>query len=386
MLFILSCNRDRECEESKLSDSIIPIEIITEIGLADQPLEYQLGRPIGIRTDQNGNIFVGDHASLTIKVFNKEGKYVKSLGGRGRGPGEFQSLNRMELVETDTLWVFDRGKFEYIYLTTEGLQIDSHPVNLTTQMSQYYPKKLFWYNDKSLGLFRNGASPEHQPPPLDRPLFHIYSRDFQEHHESFFPFRELGYTEEEHFIWNSFGWIQGDFDMTSDKQRFVYSPGVYNGMLYEFARKNGQWKVYRTLQGTPPHSGPFDIYNSQEEYERYIKFPGVEVIYYGGGAHSGRLYSIDAGIYYLSDGRIVHFYGEWRGGDTTLEEGNTLDISAQIFEEDGTISDRGYIISVERDAEPSVVLVNWKDKEDNFYLLNLPNDDIPTVIKFRLDL
>ena len=383
-LFLYSCNNTNESKESDSTDSIIPITIITEIGLADQPPEHLLGQPIAVRSDKEGNIYIADRASLTVKVFDEQGIYLRSFGGRGRGPGEFQQINFMELTDEGSLYFLDRGKLEHIYLTTQGEFITSYPIIIETNILQYYPHKVFWYEDRTIGIRRSGAQPTVDSPPLDRPLFHIYSRDFQEGYESFFPFRELGYTEEEHFIWNSFGWLPGDFDMSSDNRRFIYSPGVYNGSLYEFALQNGQWKVERTLQGTPPLNGPYDIYTSDEVYFRNEGIPGVNRIYYSGGPFMGRLYSIDAGIYYLNDGRIVHFFGEWRGGDTTLEEGNSLDISVQIFDPKGIVLTQGHITSLKMDQRPSYTIVNWKDNQDNFYLLNLPKEEIPTVIKFRL--
>ena len=41
-------------------------------------------------------------------------------------------------------------------------------------------------------------------------------------------------------------------------------------------------------------------------------------------------------------------------------------------------------MSVKRDFRPSLPLVNWKDEQDNFYLIDLPRDEVPTVVKFRL--
>ncbi|MCC5940623.1 MAG: 6-bladed beta-propeller [Balneolaceae bacterium] len=386
VLLLISCAKEQRSEETSPAGGDLPIEIITEIGLADQPIEYQLGQPIAVRTDSAGNIYIADRASLTVKVFDGYGNYLRSFGGRGRGPGEFQHINFMEITDEGTLFFLDRGKLEYIYMNVQGEIIDTYTIPIASGRLQYYPHRVFWYEDKTIGIRRGGGLPTEYPPPFDRPLFHIFSRDFQEHYESFFPFRELGYTEEEHFIWNTFGYLPGCMDFPDSNPSIIYSPGVYNGMLYEFTLSNGQWEAARTLQGTPPYKGSYDIYTSEDMYFRNEGIPGVNRIYFSGGPFMGRLYSIDAGIYYLSDGRIVHFYGEWRGGDTTLEEGNTLDVSVQIFDEDGSVITQGYITSLQMDRRPSYTIINWKDDEDNFYLLNLPKDDIPTVIKFRLDL
>jgi hypothetical protein len=364
----------------------ISIEIIAEIGTEDQPFEYQLGQPVAVRTDEKGHIYIADRASMTIKVFDENGSYLSSFGGRGRGPGEFQEINFMEITPDGNLYFLDRGKLEYIFLSKNGDYISSFPIRIQSNTLQYYPHQVAWYEDKTIGIRKNSALITVPPPPLDRPLFHIFSTDFQNHIESFFSFRDLGYSEDEHFIWNIFGWIPGSFMLNESKKKFIYSPGVYTGALYEFENVDNNWKIKRTLEGIAPSLQPFDIYTSNEEFETFNKFPGTSRIFYGGSAYMGRLYSVNAGIFYLNNGNVIQFYGEWNGGNMTLEEGNTLDIYAQLFDRNGKILRNGYVISIERDTDSPHVLVNWKDEFDNFYLLNLSSYGVPTVKKFRLDL
>ena len=130
-----------------------------EIGLEDQPMEYQLGRPKGVLTDSTGNIYIADWASQSIKVFGPDGAYIRTQGGRGRGPGEFQGIHMMARTPDHSLFVMDWGGLEYEYLTMDGRQLSSSQADLSSQLTQYYPNQVAWYDTLTIGINRNGAFP-----------------------------------------------------------------------------------------------------------------------------------------------------------------------------------------------------------------------------------
>lgn len=374
---------DRDTEEiSQLS-----MDLLLEIGLPSQPVEHHLGEPVAVRTDESGNIYIADRSSQKFKVFDENGNFVREFGGRGRGPGEFQAFYTIEYKGDDEFFVLDWGAQEYEYVTTCGEFITSDPVDRTSQLTTYYPEQVFWFGEYTLGLDLDQAFAHLPPPPKQRHLFHVYSSDLQKKIHSFFPFERLGFEDESRFVWGSFSALPGSIIVNENLSRFIYSPLIYTGELFEFQRTDSlHWEIADTLHGFKPSVHPYEIYTSTEEYEKNREYPGANVIYYDGDANVGRLYAVDAGVYRLSDGRVVHFYGEWRDGDIVLEEGNSLVLSAQLFDSDGQVLARRILFNLQIDLRPNKILVNWKDEEDNFYLLNVPKDDVPTVMKFRLEL
>jgi len=90
-----------------------PIEyyLKTELEIGDEKDDnYLFVRPIMTRVDEHGNIYVLDLYFCHIKIFSKDGKFLKAVGRKGQGPGEllfpinFIVRNKMiYILDTDNL-------------------------------------------------------------------------------------------------------------------------------------------------------------------------------------------------------------------------------------------------------------------------------------------
>lgn len=68
------------------------IRLIAELTLDDNsmPEDVYFEAPVDLTFDTENNIFVCDYKSHNIKVFDISGKFIKTMGRKGQGPGEFQ--------------------------------------------------------------------------------------------------------------------------------------------------------------------------------------------------------------------------------------------------------------------------------------------------------
>jgi hypothetical protein len=73
-------------------------------GVEASPEEF--GRITGVIADGEGNVYVADASAPEVRVFDEQGKFVKRIGRRGSGPGEFVSLQSIGWLG-DTLVVMD---------------------------------------------------------------------------------------------------------------------------------------------------------------------------------------------------------------------------------------------------------------------------------------
>src|SRR5690606_18815193 len=67
-----------------------------------------LGRPVHVRTDHAGNIYIADTGFMTVKVFDARGDFIRNIGARGKGPGEFSDITAMHVDHKNEVIVADQ--------------------------------------------------------------------------------------------------------------------------------------------------------------------------------------------------------------------------------------------------------------------------------------
>jgi len=68
---------------------------------------YMFYRVRDIEVDKQGNIFVADMSNQRIQKFDKYGKYVRTIGRKGQGPGEFERPWKVRVRNNGDLYVAD---------------------------------------------------------------------------------------------------------------------------------------------------------------------------------------------------------------------------------------------------------------------------------------
>lgn len=72
-----------------------------------------------IGSDEVGNIYLCDIQACNIKRFSAEGKFIKTIGRKGQGPGEFNAPSRIA-VTRNHLFIYDMGNRRLCAMTTDG--------------------------------------------------------------------------------------------------------------------------------------------------------------------------------------------------------------------------------------------------------------------------
>jgi len=88
----------------------VELEFIRQIGVYEGPDEnYMFFRPIDIKEDKQGNLYVLDAGNYRIQKFDPDGKYLKTFGRRGQGPGEFSISSSINIDNEGNLLVCTSG-------------------------------------------------------------------------------------------------------------------------------------------------------------------------------------------------------------------------------------------------------------------------------------
>ena len=91
------------------------------IGTNDKNTDYYFEVISDIKADENGNIYVVDSRANSVKVFDREGKYLKDIGRQGQGPGEFMAPMGMVILE-DKITVYSMGRLSFFTLGGDFIQ------------------------------------------------------------------------------------------------------------------------------------------------------------------------------------------------------------------------------------------------------------------------
>jgi len=106
-------------------EDILELEEELTIGEADGAEEYMFQRIGSIAVDEIERIYVSDRKESHIKVYDQNGKYLRTIGRKGQGPGEFQRITRIQILTSDNLLVYNSKTRRLSFFSLDGLFITS---------------------------------------------------------------------------------------------------------------------------------------------------------------------------------------------------------------------------------------------------------------------
>lgn len=84
------------------------------------------GQVAALEVDALGRIYVAEGQAHEIRVFDAEGRFVRTIGRKGGGPGEFEDVSALFFGPQGNLWVVDQQNARYSVFDTAGAFLTSH--------------------------------------------------------------------------------------------------------------------------------------------------------------------------------------------------------------------------------------------------------------------
>lgn len=90
-----------------------------ELSIGGEAYEM-LSQPTSVIVDKNGRIFIADSQDQAIKIFEPNGEFIRSIGRKGEGPGEFSFLGYLTFLPDEKLLVMDSMAMRLSLFDSEG--------------------------------------------------------------------------------------------------------------------------------------------------------------------------------------------------------------------------------------------------------------------------
>jgi len=107
-------------KESMYREEAFRLEEELFIGKSEGSEEYLLSQVSDLVVGENEDIYVLDFKESDIKVFNKDGKYIRTISGQGQGPGEIGVPRSLSLTSQNEIMVPDVRNRRLSFFSKEG--------------------------------------------------------------------------------------------------------------------------------------------------------------------------------------------------------------------------------------------------------------------------
>ncbi len=104
------------------------------IGALDGPEEVTFGSIAQVAVGDDGSMHVFDGQAVVIRKFDSAGKFVRTIGRRGQGPGELGMPLGAHFLSDGRLAVYDGRNSRITTYSPEGEPLETWPVQLNVRM------------------------------------------------------------------------------------------------------------------------------------------------------------------------------------------------------------------------------------------------------------
>jgi len=355
----------------------ITVQLLNELTIGNDenaPAEYLFSRISSLTTDSNNNIYVSQKNISEIKIFTKNGHFIKSIGKKGQGPGEIQEVTCMVVDLNDDLIVVDRlnHRFTRFENLGEKFQIYSIPLKINIDPWAIYPlgpsNYLLYYHIRS--------NPKLIATKEDL-VFHIYDKNFSGIKKSFGKAGEI-WNFKEPFLRTQVGKGRSNLFVINQNE-ILFAPEMYKGAIFLYQNADSEWR-YKILHGKKSSRMPYKILNRSQFTDR--KYP----IWTRSSSGPGYRFLVQSrnlskGLIVFNNGVIAHFT---RTLDKN-EKGTTFGV--ELFDNKGSYLGYGTIQknSVKDFNQNFIDEILWKDKIDRIYTRSFNRDGFQIIEVFRLE-
>jgi len=115
------------------------------IGKVQGEEEYMFSHLRSLTVDDEENIYTSDDSDMPLKVYNKNGKFLRSISRKGQGPGEIGSSYTIQIASDYELLVYDIRNRKILFFTLVGEHIRSKDLKTFSPLQIYSDSRQNYY-------------------------------------------------------------------------------------------------------------------------------------------------------------------------------------------------------------------------------------------------
>jgi len=119
----------RTVSGSAWADTVRLVEEL-RIGALEGPEELTFGRVDELVPDAKGGIDIFDSQAIALRRYDSAGKFVKTIGGKGQGPGEYNQLLGLGRLSDGRLVAYDGRNTRITTYAVDGTPLETWPLQM----------------------------------------------------------------------------------------------------------------------------------------------------------------------------------------------------------------------------------------------------------------
>ncbi len=161
-------------KEPMYREDVFSLEEELSIGEAEGREEYMFSEIRDFAVDGEERLYILDGKEVHIKIFDRNGNYIKTIGRKGQGPGEIGFPRNVFITSQNEVMVTDSRNRRLTFFSFEGQFIKS---SATTQVNLLVTKIDSKGNIIGIEVVREEESQKHELKKFDSDLNFLYSFD-----------------------------------------------------------------------------------------------------------------------------------------------------------------------------------------------------------------
>lgn len=107
-------------KEPMYGEDVFSLEEELSIGVKEGRVEYMFSEIVTIAVDDEERIYIADRKETHIKIFDKDGVYLITIGRKGQGPGEMQMPIHVQITSKNEVIVHDYMAQRLSFFSLDG--------------------------------------------------------------------------------------------------------------------------------------------------------------------------------------------------------------------------------------------------------------------------